>query len=224
MSGSMVDATSRRTTSPKRLRRSSSSTARSRSSASSETVKSPSRVTRKKSWRRISIPGNSSSRWRAITDSSGTNTSSTIGTKRGTTSVGTFTRANVSRPDTGSRRDTPIDSDRFEMYGNGRPGPTARGVSTGKICSENSLSIVASSSLEQSGTSATRTPSSASAGRTASSQTRASRRVSSALRALRRSSVSRAESPSGPRASMPASTWSWRPATRTMKNSSRLLA
>ena len=40
MSGSMVDATSSRTTSPKRRRRSSSSTARSRSSASSETVKS----------------------------------------------------------------------------------------------------------------------------------------------------------------------------------------
>ena len=34
------------------------------------------------------------------------------------------------------------------MYGNGRPGPTASGVSTGKICSENSLSIVSSSSLE----------------------------------------------------------------------------
>ena len=115
------------------------------------------------------MPGKSSSRWRAITDSSGTNTSSTIGTKRGTTSFGTFTRANVSRPDTGSRRDTPIDSDRFEMYGNGRPGPTASGVSTGKICSAKSRSIVSSSAPEQSGTSATRMPCSASAGRTSSS-------------------------------------------------------
>ena len=73
--GSIDGDTSSRTTSPKRRRRSSSSTARSRSSASSETVKSASRVTRKKSWRRISMPGKSSSRWRAITASSGTNAS-----------------------------------------------------------------------------------------------------------------------------------------------------
>ena len=39
-----------------------------------------------------------------------------------------------------------IDSDRFEMYGKGRPGPTASGVSTGKICSANSRSIASSSS------------------------------------------------------------------------------
>ena len=42
------------------------------------------------------MPGKSWSRWRAITDSSGTNASSPIGTKRGSTSFGTFTRANVS--------------------------------------------------------------------------------------------------------------------------------
>ena len=47
--------------------------------------------------------------------SSGTNTSSPIGTKRGSTSFGTFTRANVSVPDTGSRSHTASDSDRFEM-------------------------------------------------------------------------------------------------------------
>ncbi len=169
MSGSMVDATSSRTTSPKRRRLSSSSTARSRSSASSETVKSASRVTRKKSWRTISMPGNRPSRCRAITDSSGTNVSSPIGTNRGSTSFGTLTRANVSTPDTGSRTNTPIERDRFEMYGNGRPGPTASGVSTGKICSANSLSVLSSSGSVQSSMSMTRIPSRASAGRTSAS-------------------------------------------------------
>ena len=105
------------------------------------------------------MPGKRSPRWRAITDSSGTNVSSPIGTNRGSTSFGTFTRANVSTSETGSRTNTPIDSDRFEMYGNGRPGPTASGVRTGKICSANSLSVLSSSSSEQSPMSTTRMPS-----------------------------------------------------------------
>ena len=61
------------------------------------------------------MPGKSESRWRAITDSSGTKASPPIGTKRGSTSFGTFTRANVSTPESGSRTNTPIESDRFEM-------------------------------------------------------------------------------------------------------------
>jgi hypothetical protein len=61
------------------------------------------------------MPGKSSWRLRAITSSSGTNVSPPIGTKRGSTSLGTFTRANVSTPDSGSRTKTPIESDRFEM-------------------------------------------------------------------------------------------------------------
>ena len=44
-----------------------------RSSASSETVKSASRVTRKTAWSRISMPGKSTSRFSAISSSSGTN-------------------------------------------------------------------------------------------------------------------------------------------------------
>ena len=56
------------------------------------------------------------------------------------------------------------DSERFEMYGNGRPGPTASGVSTGKICSSNIRSISASSSASRSSRSITRIPCSASAG------------------------------------------------------------
>ena len=71
--GRSTASTSSRTTSPKRRWRSSFSTARSRSSASSETSKSASRATRKKAWRSTSMPGNRASRWRAITASSGTN-------------------------------------------------------------------------------------------------------------------------------------------------------
>ena len=70
-----------------------------------------------------------------MTSSSGTNVvdPSATGTKRGNISFGTFTRANVRRSVTGSRRRTTSESDRLEMYGKGRPTPTASGVSTGKI-------------------------------------------------------------------------------------------
>ncbi len=47
--------------------------------------------------------------------SSGTKMSPPIGTKRGSTSFGTFTRANVSVPATGSRSQTASESERFEM-------------------------------------------------------------------------------------------------------------
>ena len=53
-----------------------------------------------------------------------------IGTKRGSPS-GTFTRAKRSSPDAGSRANTARLTDNAEMYGNGCPGPTASGVSTG---------------------------------------------------------------------------------------------
>ncbi len=95
---------STRTISPKRRRRSSSSTACSRSAASSETSRSASRVTRKTSQSTISMPGNSASRWWAMTSSSATRRRSGLArrgallaarTKRGRISVGTFTRANT---------------------------------------------------------------------------------------------------------------------------------
>ena len=70
------------------------------------------------------MPGKSTSRFSAISSSSGTNVRpSPTGTKRGSISFGTFTRANVSTSVTGSRTITPSDSDRLEMYGNGRPRP-----------------------------------------------------------------------------------------------------
>ena len=46
-------------------------------------------------------------------------------------------RAKCMRLAAGSRSSTARFSDRFEMYGNGRPESTARGVSTGKIFSRN---------------------------------------------------------------------------------------
>ena len=61
------------------------------------------------------MPGKSESRWRAMMSSSGTKMSSPIRTKRGSTSFGTFTRANVSARETGSRSQTASESDRFEM-------------------------------------------------------------------------------------------------------------
>ncbi len=117
-----------RTTSPKRRRRSSSSTACSRSAASSETSRSASRVTRKMPHSRISMPGKSASRCAAITSSSGTSigapasvSAGEIVTKRGRFSVGTFTRANTRWLETGSCTITARLSERFDMYGKGRP-------------------------------------------------------------------------------------------------------
>ena len=141
MRGSIVEATSSRTTSPKRLRRSSSSTAWSRSSASSDTVKSASRVTRKKSWRRISIPGKSSSSWRAITR-----------LQRHERAVAdrhearqhllrhlhARERLDARTPGRARRRRSTATGSR--CTGTAVPGPTASGVSTGKICSANSRS------------------------------------------------------------------------------------
>ena len=61
-------------------------------------------------------PGEQLVQVRAITDSSGTSVVvSLASTKRGRTSFGTFTRANVSSPVSGSRSQTAIGSDRFEM-------------------------------------------------------------------------------------------------------------
>ena len=113
----------------------------------------------------ISMPGNSASRLAAITSSSGTNVVlATISTKRGSTSLGTFTRANASCVELGSRSRTTRLSDRFEMYGNGRPGPTASGVSTGKISSRKQRSIVPARGSVSSSQPRMRMPCSASAG------------------------------------------------------------
>jgi hypothetical protein len=73
-------------------------------------------VTRNTSTSTISMPGNSVSRCCAIRSSSGTNVRpSPTGTKRGSISFGTFTRANVSCSVCGSRTSTASDSERLEM-------------------------------------------------------------------------------------------------------------
>ena len=90
--------TSTRTTSPKRRRRSSSSTACEQVVGLVGDLKSASRVTRKMPWSTISMPGNSASRCVAMRSSSGTKRAPVAvdGTKRGSISFGTFTRAKVS--------------------------------------------------------------------------------------------------------------------------------
>ena len=78
-----------------------------------------------------SICGKSEPRKCAITSSSGTKTPrAPTSMNRGSPS-GTFTRASRSSPVSGSRTNTARLSDSAEMYGNGWPGPTASGVSTG---------------------------------------------------------------------------------------------
>ena len=69
-----------------------------------------------------------------MTSSSGTKVvaPSATGTKRGSISLGTLMRANVRVSVTGSRRRIASESDRLEMYGKGRPRPTASGVEHGE--------------------------------------------------------------------------------------------
>ncbi len=107
-------STSRRTTCPKRRRRSWASTAPSRSSDSSEIEKSASRVTRKSELSSTSIPGKSRSTWHRMTSSSGTSRRSSTGRKRGSRE-GTLMRANRVSPFTGSRTLSPKLRERPEM-------------------------------------------------------------------------------------------------------------
>ena len=96
--------TSTRTISPKRRRRSSSSTACSRSAASSETSRSASRVTRKTSQSAISMPGNSASRWLAITSSSGTSSAGSLAGARAASRTAAGSPSGPSRGRTRSGR------------------------------------------------------------------------------------------------------------------------
>ena len=145
-------------------------------------------------------------------------------TKRGSISFGTFTRANVSCPVRGSRTSTASDSDRFEMYGNGRPRPTASGVSDREDLAAEALGRAPRGRGRETSSQPTmRMPCSASAGRSSlvarsASGARAARGPLARIASI----VSAGVRPSAPRRRRcPASTWSCRPATRTMKNSSR---
>jgi hypothetical protein len=109
----------------------------------------------------------------------------------------------------------------LEMYGKGWPGSTARGVSTGKMRSSNVSTRNFSSSSSRSAHDDSRMPASASAGDTWSRNTACIRGSSLSRRSRMSRSCCAAVRPSGLVVATPAATWSFRPATRTWKNSSR---
>ena len=137
--------------------------------------------------------------------------------------LGTLTRAKRSSPLSGSRASTPSESDSPEMYGNAAPDPRASGVSTGKTSRVKRRS---NHSRPCAGARRLRTisiPSSASPGRSASS------RASTALDELEDAGADRRERGAGrqsvgERTARPDASCPIRPATRTMKNSSRFEA
>ena len=240
MRGLMPSAISRRTGGPKRRRSSSFSIAFRRFSASSSSTSTSSlRVTRNVwcSW--TTMPGNSCSRCSEMTSSTGTNdigpfsgdaacTSGALGRPDASTAMnrgssgGTLTRAKCSLPVAGLVTTTARFSDSPEMYGNGCAGSTASGVSTGKICRRKNLR---SRSCSLSPSSSQRTsvmPSCASAGCTCSANTAAWRAVSLCASSLIASRTCRGDSPDAAVTAMPVAMRRLRPATRTMKNSSRL--
>ena len=169
-------------------------------------------------------PGTGVESCAAITCSSGTKRSpSGSGRNRGS-SGGTFTRAKRRSSGVGvARPATPRFSDRFEMYGNGWPGSTASGVSTGKIrCSNTSIEVLAVVVVEV-------VPVDELDARRAQRRHQPVEVDAPPARARARStrsliSIELLRRRCGRRASgrtMPAATWSFSAATRTWKNSSR---
>ena len=110
------------------------------------------------------------------------------------------------------------------MYGKGRPESTASGVRTWKIFSRKSLFSSSRWGSSSSAQRSTLTPASRSAGITSSLKIRAWRSASGTTFAEIAESCSRGVSPSDERVRMPAAACCFSPATRTWKNSSRLLA
>ena len=134
----MDRSTSSRTTLPKRRLRSSSSIASSRSAASSSSIaRSALRVTRKRCGSRTSMPGNSASRLAAMTCSSSTNVlAPDLHEARQDRRHLDPREAPLAGVGVAHRRRRATGC-RSLMYGNGWPGSTASGVSTGKISSRN---------------------------------------------------------------------------------------
>ena len=169
------------------------------------------------------MPGNSRFMWSEMTSSSGTNRWSPTGTNREKIG-GTFTRAKCSLLVFGLRTSTARLSESPEMYGNGCAGSTASGVSTGNtrflnsrlhcFCSSGVRSFHRSSSMS----------SLASAGTISSRNSLACRAISADVVDQICSSTSRGSSPEAAGTATPAAMRRLRPATRTMKNSSRFEA
>src|SRR4051794_36816817 len=137
---------------------------------------------------------------------------------------GTFTRAKCSLKVLVLRTTTARLSDSPEMYGNGCAGSTANGVRTGKTASRNISCSRSCSTWSSSSHRTTVMPSEASNGRTSRWNTWACRSIRSWARTPISSSTSRGSSPDAERTAIPVAMRRLRPATRTMKNSSRLLA
>ena len=108
------------------------------------------------------------------------------------------------------------------MYGNGWPGPTASGVRIGKTSCSNRSPSSSSSAFVQSSTCPTMIPASSSATLSSRFQSFDWRAESWSTCSRTSLSVSCGLRASGDVTATPASIWSSRPATRTMKNSSRL--
>src|SRR4051812_35314776 len=108
------------------------------------------------------------------------------------------------------------------MYGNDWPGPTASGVSTGKMSRSHTWRSSSCSSRSSSAIWVTTIRSAASAGRRSSFQMRDCRSLSSSARSCASASACRGVRPSGDCVDTPADASPIRPATRTMKNSSSI--
>ena len=211
---------------PKRRRRSSSSTASSRSSASSSSrARSALRVTRNGQPPTTSMPGNSWSRWAAMTCSTGTNRSlSGRAISRGTDG-GTLRRANRWPPPSGSATRT---AEVQRLVGD--VGERVAGIEglRGQDGEDVALEL-AGERLRSAGPSSLPV---ASGGCPRLGQGRDEVVEQDPVEALDlgvdlvRMAASWASglSPSGGAEVTPPATWSLRPATRTMKNSSRLEA
>ena len=108
------------------------------------------------------------------------------------------------------------------MYGNGWPGPTASGVSTGKMSRSKISTSSRRSASDSSSTRETTIPSAASAGTSSRDQTCACSAYSSITRFRASISACCGVRPSGERTVTPAAAWPVSPAIRTMKNSSSI--
>ena len=220
----MVFSTSSRTGGPNRRSSSSRSSAFIRFSVTSSSISRSSFLVTRKTWCcTICMPLNSSPRCAAITSSIGTNRSLDALTNRGNCE-GTFTRANTVCPVAGLRTMTARFSESPEMYGNGCAGSTASGVSTGRSRSRKSLRSAVRSSLDRSSQRTIAMPASASSGQIWSWKTAVCRSARSSATVAIRVSASLGFSPPAVRSSRPVAIRRLSPATRTRKNSSRLLA
>ena len=227
-------STTIRTGVPVRRSSTDSSTAVSRSSASSSSISRSAFLVTRNGWTDTTFtPGKSRSTFAAIMSSRKTNSNRSPGIlpapvpgtaiRRGKEPTGTLRRANRVWPSQ-LRTSTARLSERFEMNGNGCEASKASGVSAGKISAwKRSRSRVRISG----GSSATRRtpiPARSSAGSRSSVQHRRAVSRSGASVSRIATSCCAGLMPSGGVSTTPSTSCRWSPDTLIMKNSSRLLA